>query len=262
MTLLNIYAYIWYKHCWKDLYLILNTWVRIITKIMEDSLSHSQQDQHHYFIHLWACRCIDARQIIFLINQRSTLDITPKPKRSSLQPKAQWWHRRWQQPGHHLTHGRTVPPSPACCMQRPLYIRYPIKQEKNAVKTQRREAGFQTCHHHHHLQEKREQIDNGLHHGISLVSVAGWDSGVGGNGRIRHSSPVTSGRRHSGMKALISFSFLIYQCCGTTGNFTAGNQKQLTVYQSTCTEQTAWSLQVSLSWDIHHPLRSTHTHWL
>lgn len=135
MTLLNIYAYIWYKHCWKDLYLILNTWVRIITKIMEDSLSHSQQDQHHYFIHLWACRCIDARQIIFLINQRSTLDITPKPKRSSLQPKAQWWHRRWQQRGHHLTHGSM---SPACCMQRPLYIRYPIKQEKNAVKTEKR----------------------------------------------------------------------------------------------------------------------------
>lgn len=148
-------------------------------------------------------------------------------------------------------------PLPAAC-NGPYTFAIPLNRKRMQWK-QRREVGFQTCHHHHHLQEKREQIDDGLHHGISLVSVAGWDSGVGGNGRIRHSSPVTSGRRHSGMKALISFSFLIYQCCGTIGSFTAGNQKQLTVYQSTCTEQTAWSLQVSLSWDIHHPLRSTHT---
>lgn len=204
-----------YQHCWKDLHLILNTQVRIITKIMEDSLSLSQQEQHHYFIHLWACRCTDTRQIIFLINQcsifRSLKELTAAKGTVVAQAVAAAWPSplTWQ----------GCPTIPCLLHATAPHICYPIKQENNAVKTQRREAGFQTCHHHHHLQDKR---DRWWPFPWRITGLSFWMGECRWQLKIRPSS-VTSGRRHNGMKAVVSFSFLIYQCYGTTGSFTAEN---------------------------------------
>lgn len=168
---MNIYASACYKHCWKDLHLILNTQVRIITKIMEDSLSFSQQEEHHYFIHLWACRCTDTRQIIFLINQCSTLDITQKLKGAHCS----------QRHSGGTGGGRAVPPSPVCCMQQPPTFAIPLNRKTMQWKHREEKQVFK--HATIITTYKIREIDDGLSHGVSQVSLFGWES-VGGNWKL------------------------------------------------------------------------------
>lgn len=231
----------------------ISLWYWILRSGLSDK-SCSQQEQHHYFIHLWACGCIDTRQIIFLINQCSTLDITQKVEEAHCsQRHSGGTGGSGLATTSHLAGLSHHPLSAAC--NSPHTFAIPLNGKTMQWKQREEKQVFKhaTIITTYKIRENRHMMAFTMAYQRSLC----WMGQCRWQLKIRPSSPVISGRRHNGMKAVISFSFLVYQCCGTTGSFTAENQRQLMVYQSTSTEQKS-SNQSFMRYSP--PLRSTHTH--